>query len=113
MRAHRETFLQMVSILLDNAVKYTPEGGTVWFSMKNEGGHIEITEENTWEAPTQPNPEQLFERFYRGDSARTQQSASSGYGVGLSAARAIAEAFGGKLAATYPKADRIRFTARF
>lgn len=113
MRAHRETFLQMVSILLNNAVKYTPEGGTVWFSMKNEGGHIEITEENTWEAPTQPNPEQLFERFYRGDSARTQQSASSGYGVGLSAARAIAEAFGGKLAATYPKADRIRFTARF
>ena len=34
MRAHREAFLQMVSILLDNAVKYTPEGGTVWFSMK-------------------------------------------------------------------------------
>ena len=75
--------------------------------------HFEITEENTCEMPSKPDPERLFERFYRGDSARTQDSASSGFGIGLSAARAIAETFGGKLTAEYTSSDKIRFVARF
>ncbi len=58
--------------------------------------------------------EQLFERFYRGDSARTQKSTVSGYGIGLSAApSAIAETFGGRLTAEYAENKTIRFTARF
>lgn len=91
MQVNRNTFSQMISILLDNAVKYTPEGGTICFSLMDDGGHIEIAEENTCETSADPDPERLFERFYRGDSARTQSSPSSGYGIGLSAARAIAE----------------------
>jgi len=55
----------------------------------------------------------LFERFYRGDAARTQQKDSTGYGIGLSAARAICENFGGNLKAEYPNAESIRFTASF
>lgn len=109
---HRETFRQMVSILLDNAVKYTPEGGEIRFSVKKEGGSLLLLEENTCEPPLDPDPERLFERFYRGDSARTQNDASSGYGIGLSAARAIAENFGGKLTAEYGKEGTIRFTAK-
>lgn len=113
MQTHRDTFSQMVSVLLDNAVKYTPEEGTVHLSVISSGGHIEITEENTCEAPCVSDPERLFERFYRGDSARTQSQLSSGYGIGLSAARSIAETFGGKLTASYTDAGTIRFTARF
>lgn len=113
MKVHRDTFLQMITILLDNAIKYTPKSGAIRFSMKNEFGHIWIVEENECEAPRNPDPERLFDRFYRGDSVRTQDSVSSGYGIGLSAARAIAEAFGGKLTAAYPEAGIIRFTARF
>ena len=81
--------------------------------MTGLNGHIEIIEENTLETLCDPDPERLFERFYRGDSARTQSNTSSGYGIGLSAARAIAEAFGGSLTAEYPKVGKIRFTARF
>lgn len=111
LQVHRDTFSQMVSILLDNAVKYTPKAGTIRFSVMTDGRHIEIVEENTCEVSSN-NPERLFERFYRGDAARTQDGVS-GYGIGLSAARTIAETFGGKLTAEYPKAGMIRFTARF
>lgn len=64
--------MQMISLLLDNAVKYTPEGGTIQFSVTDKAGHIWIVEENTCEPLSDIDPERLFERFYRGDSARTQ-----------------------------------------
>ena len=113
MQAHRDTFSQMISILLDNAVKYTPKDGIIRFSVTGDGGHIVIAEENTCDTPGNSDPERLFERFFRGDSARTQSSTVSGYGIGLSAARAIAQAFGGTLTAEYTETGTIRFTARF
>lgn len=113
LQVHRDTFSQMISILLDNAVKYTPEGGEICFSVTHESGHVEIAEENTCEASVNSDPERFFERFYRGSSARTQDGTTSGYGIGLSAARTIAETFGGKLKAEYPKVGILRFTARF
>ena len=113
LQIHRDTFSQMISILLDNAVKYTPEGGTISVILTSDNRHAEIIEENSCEAPSDTDPERLFERFYRGDSARTQSNSSSGFGIGLSAARAIAETFGGTLTAAYPADDKIRFTARF
>ena len=113
MQAHRDTFSQMISILLDNAVKYTPKDGIIRCSVTGDGGHIVIAEENTCDTPGNSDPERLFERFFRGDSARTQSSTVSGYGIGLSAARAIAQAFGGTLTAEYTETGTIRFTARF
>lgn len=113
MQVHRDTFIQMISVLLDNAVKYTPEKGLIRFTVNCDSGYVWIVEENTCEIQGNMDPERLFERFYRGDDARTQSSAVSGYGIGLSAARVIAETFGGKLTADYPSAGTIRFTARF
>ena len=113
MQINRDIFSQMISVLLDNAVKYTPEGGSIAFFVTKDNGHIRITEENTCEMQAHSDAEQLFERFYRGDSARTQKSTVSGYGIGLSAARAIAETFGGRLTAEYAENKTIRFTARF
>ena len=111
--ANRDSFRQMLTILLDNALKYTPEGGYIRISLAKSGRHVQLFAENTCEPLPAQNPERLFERFYRGDSARTQDRESSGYGIGLSAARAICENFGGKLSAEYPTAETIRFTAFF
>jgi signal transduction histidine kinase len=112
-RANKDSFNQMMTSLLDNALKYTPENGYIYLSLTRNGRHIQIIAENTCNPSLEPDPERLFERFYRGDSARTQSKESSGYGIGLSAARAICENFGGKLTAEYPSATSIRFTARF
>ena len=111
-QTNKDSFRQMLTVLLDNAIKYTPDGGSVRLSLARDGRHIQIIEENTCDPSLESDPERLFERFYRGDAARTQKE-SSGYGIGLSAARAICENFGGKLTAEYSSADSIRFTARF
>ena len=113
MQTNRDSFRQLLTILLDNALKYTPEGGDIRFSLAKDGRHIQLVEENTCDSSMEPDPERLFERFYRGDAARTQEKEASGYGIGLSAARAICENFGGKLTAEYPSSESIRFTARF
>ena len=106
------SFRQMVTILLDNALKYTLESGNILLSLARDGRHIRMIAENTCDPSLEPEPERLFERFYRGDSARTQEKNTSGYGIGLSAARAICENFGGRLTAEYPTSESIRFTAR-
>ncbi len=109
---HKDSFRQMMTILLDNALKYTPEKGSIELTMARQGRHMQILEENTCDPSHEADPERLFERFYRGDSARTQGVESSGYGIGLSAARAICENFGGRMTAAYPSPDRIRFMIR-
>ena len=110
----RDSFTQLIGILLDNALKYTQEGGMIRFSLSKQGGQVVIEEENSCDPETKASdPEQLFERFYRGDGARTHSGSDSGYGIGLSIARKICENLGGTLIAEYPEEDKIRFTAKF
>ncbi len=111
--AHGDMILQMISVLLDNAFKYTPAKGQVRIAVQKYEKQIIITEENNCERTDEKDPERFFERFYRGDAARTQSDDASGYGIGLSAARAIAETFEGTLTAEYISENRIRFTAKF
>ena len=90
-KADRNTMGQLIGILLDNAVKYTPEGGEISVSVFREGKTVTVKQKNTVRAEDiEENPEKLFDRFYRRDEARTQKK--GGYGIGLSAARAIAAA---------------------
>lgn len=110
---NRESFTQLLNILMDNAMKYTIPGGDIIFTLIKESGHVRILEENSCDAGMNIDPEKLFERFYRADSARTQTDQYSGYGIGLSAARSICEALGGKLTASYPSQGRICFLVQF
>lgn len=111
-RANREMLAQLVSILLDNAVKYTPPGGEILAALSQNGQRCVLQCENDCAAVKNRDAERLFERFYRGDQARTQEAAASGYGIGLSAARAICESMKGSLRAAYLSETRICFTAR-
>lgn len=113
MQVNKDSFRQMLMVLLDNAIKYTADRGRIHLVIEKNGKHIQIIEENTCDPSLEPDTERLFERFYRGDTARTQTKDSAGYGIGLSAARGICENFGGKLTAEYTTNDSIRFIAKF
>ena len=110
-QANGQQIGNLLSILLDNAVKYTPEGGKIRLQLGKEGKHVQLTLENDCEQLPQCEPEQLFDRFYRGDSARTQKS--GGFGIGLSAARVIAQQNRAELTARYEGQTRIAFVCRF
>lgn len=84
---------EVIGILVDNAAKYTPEGGTVAVKTSRRKGDVVIEVSDT--GPGIP-PEELpsiFERFYRADSSRW--STSGGFGLGLAIARRIIESAGG------------------
>lgn len=107
---NRENMQRLLSILLDNAVKYVPAGGEIAVALKRQGKEILLQVENDCEELPAAGPEKLFDRFYRGDSARTQKS--GGYGIGLSAAQAIVEHCKGEIRAEYREGRRIVFTVR-
>ena len=88
MRGSREYLQQLMHMLLDNAVRYANAGGEISLKLERRRQRARIQLFNTVDALPDCPPEALFDRFYRGDPARTQRC--GGYGVGLSAARAIA-----------------------
>ena len=88
---------ELVSILLDNALKYSGIRGTIELKAGKKGRSIILTVWNTAENLPAGNLDCLFERFYRRDQARNSES--GGYGIGLSMARAIAASHGGKITA--------------
>lgn len=95
LNGNRDSIVQLMTVLLDNAVKYTESGGTISAKLSGNDKNIALSIANTCEPID--HPEKLFDRFYRGDSARTQKN--GGYGIGLSVAQAIAELHKGTITA--------------
>lgn len=81
---------RMMTILLDNAIKYTPESGSILISLATDGHRIQLAVSDTGIGiPAEALPK-IFDRFYRVDEARSQDEGSSG--LGLSIAKWIVEA---------------------
>ena len=107
---------RLVSSLIDNACKYTPEGGriTVTLSKNADGRTCTYTVNNTGAVISPEDLPHLFDRFYRTDAARTGgdgATTASGHGLGLAIAKSIAETHGGTLAAESDTAHGTTFTA--
>ena len=84
---------QAAAILLDNAVKYTPEGGVIQVSASRHDGRVRLEVSDTGMGVLPEETSHIFERFYRSEAASTVR----GTGLGLSIACQIAEAHGGSL----------------
>ena len=88
---------QLITILCDNAIKYTDECGHIKLSLYKSGKSIVIESYNTCEYIDPKTVTHLFDRFYRGDSSRARSGKEGGYGIGLSIAQAIVHRHKGKI----------------
>jgi two-component system phosphate regulon sensor histidine kinase PhoR len=91
---HRDVATAVRNVL-DNAVRYTPEGGSVSVQVSQDGQDAVITTTDTGEGIPTRDIERVFERFYRVDSARSR--ATGGTGLGLSIVKHVAESHGGSV----------------
>lgn len=91
----RERLRQILDNLMQNALRYTPEGGWIRLRLQRQANHAIVSIHNSGPAITEDALAHLFERFYRADKARDR--ASGGTGLGLAIARKLAETHGGTL----------------
>lgn len=96
-RGHHDSLVQLVGILLDNAIKYGPEKGTVHVGGQRQDGGYVVWVQDEGPGIGEKDLPHIFDRLYRGDTARTSKQ---GYGLGLSLAKAIAGANGAEIRAT-------------
>jgi signal transduction histidine kinase len=84
---------QVLANLLDNAVKYTPPGGSVRLTAFTQDGQAIITVKDTGVGIDSEDTTKIWERLYRGDKSRSER----GLGLGLSLVRAIVQAHRGSV----------------
>ena len=99
MKGQQEAILRLLTVLLDNAVKYCDDGGTVRLTLKKKGRQLMLRVSNPCADLDASQLPRLFDRFYRADSSRSRKS--GGYGIGLSIARAVTDGHKGKISAEY------------
>ena len=100
---------KLVSILLDNAMKYSPENGTVALTLDQAGRSARLTVRNSTPPMEKGNADRLFERFTREDRARSSES--GGFGLGLAIAKAVVEAHKGRIHAESEDGASLTVTA--
>ena len=93
----RDRLKQVFINLLANAVKYTPPGGTVYLAIKKVGDQVQTVIEDTGPGIPAKDLPHIFERFYRGDKARTRSADGSSFGLGLSIAYWIIKNHNGRI----------------
>ncbi len=110
-RGDAEQLLRLLSILLDNALKYTPDGGNILLSLEKKGNRILLQTKNDTEPMVPGKKDEFFDRFYRSDESHS--STVSGYGIGLSMARSIVLSHGGKIEAVSPDGNSLLIKIKF
>jgi len=107
----------MLLNLVTNAIRFTPDGGRVTLSCRQEDGHAVLRVEDSGAGIAAADLPHVFDRFYRADAARARdatgaRSPAGGAGLGLSIARWAAETHGGTITATSAPGRGSVFTVR-
>lgn len=97
LKGDEKSIRKLVSILLDNAMKYSPEGGEIALVLKRTGRQMRLAVTNSANGMEKGAQDRLFDRFYRADASRSTET--GGFGLGLSIAKAVTEAHKGKIRA--------------
>ena len=106
--ADRNRIRQVFANLLDNALKYTPEGGRVMISVRDEPGRAVAIFRDTGMGIPADEQGKIWARLYRGDKSRSQR----GLGLGLSLVKAVVEAHGGQVTVSSRTNEGSEFTVK-
>ena len=109
MHGDKDAVQRMLSVLLDNAIRYSDPAGSIRLSVGQKRGKVRIEVFNTCDIEAPPDVSRLFDRFYRPDESRSTQT--GGTGVGLAIAKAVADAHGGTITAACPDGKSMTITA--
>lgn len=93
--ADHDRFFQIMINLLNNALKYTNEGGKVILKYQQENDYLEFTIDDNGQGISKSDLPHIYERFYRGEKSRNRKT--GGVGIGLSIVKALVEANKGKI----------------
>jgi signal transduction histidine kinase len=108
-RANAEKVQRVLLNLIQNAIRHTPADGSVTVRARSASGDVEVEVADDGEGISAADGERVFEAFYRGDEARSEDGA----GLGLAISRAIVEAHGGRIwLEDGAPGTRVRFTLR-
>src|SRR5205823_5736496 len=109
LRADPEDLQLVWTNLLENAVRYSPEGASVEVSVsRDDGGPARVVVQDQGPGIAVADLPHVFERFYRGDPSRTR--ATGRFGLGLAIAKALVEAYGGTITAESKPGNGTRMT---
>lgn len=112
LKGNEKAIAQLVSILLDNALKYSPDHGIVSLTLEKKNRTLQLSVYNTTEGTISKDElSKLFERFFRRDSSHNSQT--GGYGIGLSVAKAIVTAHNGRIQAKTEDGHSLMVTVKF
>ena len=100
---------QVLTNILDNALRHTPEGGRIIISAKEVNNQVELAIQDSGPGLKAEDLERIFDRFYRTDSSRQRDGGS---GLGLAIARSIVQAHGGQLSAESEAGNGLKVTVR-
>jgi signal transduction histidine kinase len=102
---------QVLTNILDNALRHTPEGGKIILSAKEVEDHVELAIQDSGHGLPRGDLERIFERFYRTDSSRQRDGdLPGGSGLGLAIAKSIVQAHGGQISAQSEAGSGLRVT---
>lgn len=105
--AHRPSIEELIVILVDNALKYSPDDSLISVKVSRRGAKAHLSITNTGEGIRADDLPHIFDRFYRADNSR---SGNSGHGLGLSLAKQIVELHRGELTASSAPNHATTFT---
>ncbi len=109
MKAQEGQIKQLASLLIDNAIKYCDDKGTIHVSLSKKGKNIRLTVDNDYKDGANVDCSRFFERFYRAEESHGGEK--TGYGIGLSIAESIVKRYKGTIHASWNNGI-IRFTCK-